>query len=68
MKDGSSFAPDPVAQPFVDGRRRALLGEGVDFASRRAARGKMQLWMTAFTAAAAVAVLIVVFLSVLYGG
>jgi hypothetical protein len=40
--------------------------EGVDFASRRAERGKMQVWLTAFTAAAAVAVLLVVSMSVLH--
>jgi hypothetical protein len=43
-------------------------GEGVDFASRRAARGKMQAWVTAFTAAAALAVLVVVWLSLLHAG
>jgi hypothetical protein len=42
------------------------VGEGVDFASRRAERGKMQVWLTAFTAAAAVAVLAVVSMSVIH--
>lgn len=51
-----------VAAARADGR------EDVDFASRRAERGKMQLWLTAFTAAAAVAVLVVVSMSVLRAG
>ena len=51
-----------VAAARADGR------EDVDFASRRAERGKMQLWLTAFTAAAAVAVLVVVSMSVLHAG
>jgi hypothetical protein len=43
-------------------------GESVDFASRQAERGKMQVWLTAFTAAAALAVLAVVSMSVLHAG
>jgi hypothetical protein len=34
--------------------------DDIDFASRQARRGKMQIWLAAFTAAAAVAVLAVV--------
>jgi hypothetical protein len=45
-----------------------LSRESVDFALRRAARGKMQLWLTAFTAAAALAVLAVVSVSLTHGG
>jgi hypothetical protein len=47
-------------------RAGAEVGEGVDFASRQAARGKMQLWVTAFTAAAALLVLAVVSMSALH--
>jgi hypothetical protein len=43
-------------------------GDAVDFASRQAARGKMQLWLTALTAAVALLVLAVVSLSVLRPG
>ena len=42
------------------------LPDSVDFASRRAARGKMQLWLTTFTVVAALAVLVVVSVSVFY--
>jgi hypothetical protein len=41
-------------------------GDGVDFASRRAARGKARFWLAALTAAVAVAILIVVSVSVLH--
>jgi hypothetical protein len=41
-------------------------GEGVDFARRRAARSKAQLWLAAFTAAVALAILVVVSMSVLH--
>jgi hypothetical protein len=43
-------------------------GERVDFASRKAARDKMQIWLTAFTALAALAVLIVVSMSLKHAG
>jgi hypothetical protein len=42
------------------------LRDGVDFTSRQAERCKMRLWLTACTAAAAVAVLLVVSISVLH--
>jgi hypothetical protein len=42
------------------------LPDSVDFASRRAARGKMQLWLTTFTVVAALAVLVVVSVSVFH--
>jgi len=42
------------------------LPDSVDFASHRAARGKMQLWLTTFTVVAALAVLVVVSVTVFY--
>ena len=42
------------------------LPDSLGFASRRAARGKMQLWLTTFTLVAALAVLVVVSFSVFY--
>jgi hypothetical protein len=45
---------------------RADVRDGVDFASRQAARGKMRLWVAAFTALAAIVVLVVVSVSVLH--
>ena len=42
--------------------------DDVDFASSRAAHGKMRLWLTVFTVAAAVAILAMVSICVLHGG
>ena len=73
MDDRSAFStreaddPPSVQRP-AGSAERPDIGESVDFASRRAARGKMQLWLTAFTAAAALAVLAVVSMSVLHAG
>lgn len=57
------------AQAMMGARRREPcdLREGVDFSSRQAERTKMRLWLTACTAAAALAVLLVVSISVLHG-
>jgi hypothetical protein len=72
--DDRTALPTPKAGDHPGDRRpsrsdeRVDGGESVDFASRRAARGKMQLWLTAFTAAAALAVLAVVSMSVLHAG
>jgi hypothetical protein len=41
-------------------------GDAVDFASRQAARRKMQLWLAAFTVVAALVVLALVSLSVVH--
>jgi hypothetical protein len=46
--------------------RSGAEGESVDFASRRATLGKMQLWLTTFTALATIAVLVVVSMSVMH--
>ena len=59
----ASQAQDASAVLDLD---RQDVGEGVDFASRQAERSKMQLWLTAFTAVAAAAVLVVVSMSVLH--
>jgi hypothetical protein len=54
------------------GRRRGGLapevGKDEDFASPALSRGRMQLWLTAFTAAAALAVLVVVSMAVMHAG
>jgi hypothetical protein len=55
---------DVTDNPPRRGGRR--LGDSVDFTSRRTAHGKMQLWLTTFTVAAAAAVLLVVSMSVLH--
>lgn len=54
---GAPGAPQPAVRRLPD---------GVDFARRRAARGRMQLWLTTFTVVAALAVLVVVSVSVFY--
>jgi hypothetical protein len=54
------------------GRRSDALapevGKDEDFASPIASRGRMQLWLTAFTVFAALAVLAVVSMAVMQGG
>jgi hypothetical protein len=59
---GRGEVASSLAAARADGR------EDVGFASRRAERGKMQLWLTTFTAAAAIAILVVVSMSVLHAG
>ena len=55
--------------PAAGGAGRTVrydVGDRVDFASRQAALGKMRLWVAAFTGLAAVAVVVVVSMSVLH--
>jgi hypothetical protein len=68
VDDHVACAAEDAVQPSAGAHELSPAGEGVDFASREANRGKMQLWMTAFTAMAVIAVVIVVSVSVLYHG
>jgi hypothetical protein len=49
----------------ADGARMNAI---VDFASRRAEQGKKRVWLTAFTATAALVLLAVIWMSLAYGG
>jgi len=57
LEDGAPGVPQHAARRLPD---------SADFALRRAAHGRMQLWLTTFTVAAALAVLVVVSVSVLH--
>ena len=66
-----STAKDDRSRGSADHRRDSLapeVGKDEDFASPTTSRGRMQLWLTAFTAAAVLAVLAVVSMAVMHTG
>ncbi len=66
-----STAKDDRSRAAAGRRRDGLapeVGKDEDFASLAPSRGRMQLWLTGFTVAAAVAVLVVVSMAALHAG
>jgi hypothetical protein len=72
LKERGAIQPVEPSEALEDGAPNGAqysvrrLPDSVDFALRRAARGRMQLWLTTFTVVAALAVLVVVSVSVFY--